>query len=149
MAKDDDAMQWKERVQSLSPPPPRQDHSPARERINIAFDEITEAKKRGVTWQQFADLMNADGLRMANGEPLTADLIRSLYHSERYARGQPKKRKSVARAKAKPAQAMPPAQPVTSPGPTPAPKASDDDDDYEPPKPEFGPITGYRTYKKE
>lgn len=94
----DDAMLWKQQISALSPAGQKQPHSPARARIHSAFDEIAEAKTRGVTWQQITDLLTADGIRTLEGEPLTADLVRALFHTERYARGLRRKRKSKAKA---------------------------------------------------
>ena len=135
MTKDRELMQWKEKVKALSPTPSKQEKSPARERISIAFEEITEAKARGVTWQQFADLMNADGIRTENGSLLTADIIRALYHSERYTKGLRKKRRPK----------KPAAQPQT-PAATPKQPAAavqfDPNDSAPPdkPKPKFSPL---------
>jgi hypothetical protein len=93
MTKDRELMLWKEKVKALSPTASKQEKSPARERISVGFEEVTEAKGRGVTWQQLASLMNTDGVRTEAGEPLTADIVRALYHSERYVRGLRKKRR--------------------------------------------------------
>ena len=37
---------------------PHRENSGARQRIHDSFAEITAAKKRGVTWQAIADLLN-------------------------------------------------------------------------------------------
>jgi hypothetical protein len=145
MTKDRDLMQWKEMVKALTPTASKQEQSPARERISAAFEEITEAKARGVTWQQFADLLNSDGIRTEAGQLLTADVVRALYHSERSSRGLRKKRRPT-----KPT-AQPLAQPKTPVRPTQTPKPEDDTNDDEPPKPDYGfkPSSGYKTYKKD
>ena len=126
----DDAMLWKQQVAALSPVAPKQPHSPARARIHIAFDEIAEAKKRGVTWQQITDLLTADGIRTLEGKPLSADLVRAVFHTERYARGLRRKRKT----KAKAAQSVAQTQAYEPASFDPAEGTGDDR-----PRPKFGP----------
>jgi hypothetical protein len=92
MTRDSDAMTWKEKIASLTPPGRKSEQSPVRARIHANFDEIAAAKERGVTWQQLTDLFTSEGIVGADGEPLTADAVRSLFHSERYARGERRKR---------------------------------------------------------
>jgi hypothetical protein len=88
---DDDAFRAK--LADLEPAPRRQAPSAARIRIRGAFEAITAARGRGVSWQQVAELMTADGVRAADGEPLTAGEVKALYHVEKYARGGTRKRR--------------------------------------------------------
>ncbi len=49
-----------------------------------------------MTWAQVAALLNADGIKAADGSDLTPDETKALYHAERYARpGTRRKRRPV------------------------------------------------------
>jgi hypothetical protein len=90
-ADDDDG--FRARLADLEPAPRRQAPSAARIRIRGAFEAITAARGRGVSWQQVAELMTADGVRAADGAPLTAGEVKALYHVEKYARGGTRRRR--------------------------------------------------------
>ena len=79
--------------------------SAVRVRVQDAFDEITAAKGRDVTWQQIAVLLNEEGLRATDGSPLTAKHVSAAYSSVKAARGEQRKR----RPKKQPVQAKVPA----------------------------------------
>ena len=66
---------------------PHRENSEARQRIHDSFAEITAAKKRGVTWQAIADLLNEGGFRSTSGDPLTASQVSAAYSAERSSRG--------------------------------------------------------------
>jgi hypothetical protein len=140
----DDDMQWKDKVASLAPTGSRE-HSPARARVHAAFDEIAAAKARGVTWQQLTDLLTADGVRGAEGETLTVDAVRSLFHAERYARGERRKRRTRKPPVPPPAQAVPAggAAPGRLPSRPSLHETLGDDPDDDPPAPVFKPSAGY------
>jgi hypothetical protein len=101
---------FRTRLHGLSPARSMQEQSAARLRIRETFDDITTVRARGVTWQQIADLMTADGILATNGEPLTAAKVNALYAIEKAARGGRRRR----RTKARPAQ--PPIRPAEPAG---------------------------------
>lgn len=121
----DDA--FRARLAEMEPAGRRQEPSAARARIQETFDDLTAARKRGVAWQQIAALMTADGIKAADGEPLTPDEVKALYHAERYARGERRKRRPESRAseapKGRPRRAAPTveAEPLAAEPPAPAP----------------------------
>lgn len=67
--------------------------SDIRLRISEKFAEIEAARDRGVSWQQIADLMAADGVRGLDGKAPTQSTVRALFHAERYARGGKRKKR--------------------------------------------------------
>lgn len=79
---------------AAAPAPNRQAPSAARIRVRDAFAAIAAARSRGVSWRQIADLMAADGVRAADGAPLTEGAVKALFHVERYARGGRRKRRT-------------------------------------------------------
>ena len=95
---------------------PRHEQSAARKRIVENFAEITNAKRRGVTWQSIANLMNEDGIRSTNGSLLTASQVSSAYSVEKAARGERKRRKPAGASQAKQER-------LNAPEPTPKPTA--------------------------
>lgn len=116
----DDA--FRARLAEVEPAGRRQEPSAARALIQATFEDLTAARKRGVAWQQVAALMAADGIKAADGEPLTADEVRALYHAERYARGERRKRPTDA-PKPRPRRVAPIVEvaPEVAAGPPPAP----------------------------
>jgi hypothetical protein len=107
------------KLASLVPAGRIRDTSAVRQRIRATFDSISSARDIGVTWQQIADLMVADGVLTADGTSPTANELRALYHLEKYARGGKRKRRpsiSIRRAqKAETAPQVSPAQTAPSP----------------------------------
>ncbi|GAA0574570.1 hypothetical protein GCM10009416_11590 [Craurococcus roseus] len=103
---------FRKRLEELAPAPKGQDPSAARTHIRNNFEHITAARKRGVIWRQIADLMDAEGIKAADGSPLSPAETRALYHAERYTRGARRRRRPV---QPKVAQAEP-----VSPAPEPA-----------------------------
>ena len=101
---------------ALVPVPKAQDPSAARTRIREIFDDITAARKRGIAWSQIATLMHAEGTRAADGEPITPDEVKALYHAERYSRGARRKRRPAQRKGAQ-AEHPSPARPEASEAP--------------------------------
>ena len=89
-------------------PADRADASEARRYVRANFDAMTAARGRGVSWQQITDTMTAAGARAENGDPLTWRQLKSLFHTERYARGGKRKRRS-AKPKARRPEAPAPA----------------------------------------
>lgn len=94
-------------------PADRADASEARRYIRANFDAMTAARGRGVSWGQITDAMTAAGVRAENGDPLTWRQLKSLFHTERYARGGKRKRRA----------AMPKAPRAEQPAPAPEPQA--------------------------
>ena len=94
-------------------PADRADASEARRYIRANFDAMTAARGRGVSWQQITDTMTAAGVRAENGDPLTWRQLKSLFHTERYARGGKRTRRT---AKPKAPRA---GQPAPAPRPEP------------------------------
>ena len=98
-------------------PEERAEASQARRYIRVNFDAVTAARERGVSWQQITGAMAAVGVLGMNNEPLGWRQLKSLFHTERYARGgKRKRRKAQPRAvqtAAPPAAAAPePARPA-------------------------------------
>ncbi|TPG45698.1 hypothetical protein EAH89_26215 [Roseomonas nepalensis] len=134
----DDA--FRARLAEVEPAGRKQEPSAARARIQETFDDLTAARKRGVAWQQIAALMTADGIKAADGEPLTPDEVKALFHAERYARGERRKRRPNAGAaeapKVRPRRVTPDveAEPVAAkplvPAPLPAPENARPADPY-------------------
>ena len=89
--------------------------------VVVHFEAITEARSRGVTWQQIAKALAEGGIRDDEGSEIGWSSLKGLYHVERYARSQRPRRRSrkpnVA-AQAAPARTGAPAAaaPVGSPG---------------------------------
>ena len=84
---------FKAKVAKLAGAGVRPGPSTVRVRVQDAFDEITAAKARYVTWQQVADLLNDEGLRATDGSPLTAKQVSAAYSSVKAARGEDRKRR--------------------------------------------------------
>lgn len=74
------------RLASIEPASRGQDPSPARSRIRDTFDAMAAARKRGVTWAQVTGLLAAEGIKAADGDALTVDEVRALFHAERQLR---------------------------------------------------------------
>ncbi|WP_156963981.1 hypothetical protein [Muricoccus aerilatus] len=108
---------FRARLAEVEPAGKRQEPSAARVRIQATFEDLTAARKRGVAWQQIAALMAIDGIKAADGEPLTSDEVRALYHAERYARGERRKRRPESQAgeaaTPRSRRAVPPAEPIS------------------------------------
>ncbi|KAA5609604.1 hypothetical protein [Rhodovastum atsumiense] len=113
---------FRARLRAMVPAGGRPEPSAARVRISETFDDIAAARARGVTWQQIADLFTADGLAAADGTPLTAGKLNSLYAAEKAARGgRRKKRRPKTPAASPPVPAgADPVAPRPAPGPSPA-----------------------------
>jgi hypothetical protein len=112
------------RLAAMNPVSTRKGPSRARAHIRNEFDAIIEARARGITWRQISGAMIADGLTGADGEVLTADEVRAMFHNERASRGLRKKRRTK-----RPAAPLPQLQA----GPVP-PAAPDDEDEPDPPR---------------
>ena len=106
--------------------------SAMRLRIRETFPDLVAARERGVTWQQITEAMAEVGIRGYDDAPLDWRRVKTLFHAERYARGERRvKRRAPAagarrgragEAKQAPMPASPPQQP---PGPpTPAAEAA-------------------------
>jgi hypothetical protein len=102
---------FRTRLHDLLPARPLPERSAARLRIRETFDDITAARARRVTWQQIADLMNADGLVATDGQPLTAAKVNALYAAEKATRGGRRKRRPKKAAGPPPAEVQSPASP--------------------------------------
>ncbi len=100
--------------------------SAKRRLVAAHFDAITEARSRGVTWQQIARALAEGGIRDDDGGEIGWSSLKGLYHLERYARSKRPRRRSKKPkvvAQAPPLHASPPAaagMPAESP--------SDEDD---------------------
>ena len=73
---------------------------------------ITEARSRGVTWQQIARALAEGGIRDDDGGEIGWSSLKGLYHLERYARSKRPRRRSKKPkvvAQAPPPRASPPA----------------------------------------
>jgi hypothetical protein len=119
--------------------------SEARLYIRGNFDAIATARDRGVAWPQIAGALEQAGVTAADGSPLEWRTVAGLFHAERYSRGGQKQRR-----KPKPAQPLAQAREGTRTTPAPVKPALHeivDDSDDDQPESEFGPISGYRTYK--
>lgn len=79
----------------LQPRPGAAKAEPSEPRLHIRehFDAITAARGRGVSWRQIAAAMAAAGVRGAGAAELGWRQVKSLYHAERYARGEKRKRR--------------------------------------------------------
>lgn len=106
-------------------PADRADASEARRHIRANFDAMTAARDRGVSWQQITDTMTAAGVRAENGDPLDWRQLKSLFHTERYARGGKRKRRAV-KPKALRAEALSPEPPAPAGPEPPSPPAAAD-----------------------
>ena len=82
----------------LQPRPGAAKAEPSEPRLHIRkhFDAMTAARGRGVSWQQITAAMAAAGVRGAGAAELGWRQVKSLYHAERYARGEKRKRRKPA-----------------------------------------------------
>lgn len=95
---------------------------------------MTAARKRGVTWSQITELLTAEGIKATDGEPLTVNEVRALYHAEHKFRlskrkggvGEPKVATSAPTSPTRPEALDPPpvtpTRPEVRPMATPAPQ---------------------------
>ena len=94
----------------------------AKRRLVVAhFAAITEARSRGVTWQQIAKALAEGGIRDDEGSEIGWSSLKGLYHLERYARSKrprqrSKKPKVAAQAVSPRTNSPAAAMPVASPG---------------------------------
>lgn len=102
----------RQRLASIEPASRGQDPSPARSRIRGTFDAMAAARKRGVTWAQITGLLAAEGIKAADGEPLTVDEVRALFHAERQLRLSRQNRRTRPKA--------PPSEPSATSSPPPS-----------------------------
>lgn len=116
------------RLASIEPASRGQDPSPARSRIRDTFDAMAAARKRGVTWAQITGLLAADGIKAADGEPLTVDEVRALFHAERQLRLSRQNRRTRP-------EASPPEPPAASSPPPSRPTGPRSPPSTEPPAP--------------
>ena len=85
------------------------------------FAAITEARSRGVTWQQIAKALADGGIRDDEGREIGWSSLKGLYHLERYARSRRPRRRSkkpkiAAQATSGGTSSPAPAAPVDAPG---------------------------------
>ena len=67
----------------------------AQRRLVVAhFEAIAEARSRRVTWQQIAKALAECGIRDEEGGEIGWPSLKNLYHAERYARGERRKRRA-------------------------------------------------------
>jgi hypothetical protein len=116
-------------------PEDRAEASEARRYIRANFDAMTAARDRGVSWHQITDTMAAAGVGGANAEPLGWRQLKSLYHTERYARGGKRKRRKV-QPKAKAATPVSPTRPEVPEPSTVAPMRPEVGGSLGPPQPQ-------------
>lgn len=95
--------------------------SAGRRHVVAHFDAITEARSRRVTWQQIAKALAESGIRDEDGSEIGWSSLKNLYHAERYARSERRKRRSkkpkvAAQATSFRTGAPAPAAPVDAPG---------------------------------
>lgn len=105
----DDERDLAARLAGLTPASRPRDASAVRKAIRRTFDAITQARGRGVTWQQIAETLAADVVQASDSTVPTEHEVRTLFHAERYARGGKRQRRRKGEAPA-----------VTPPSPRPA-----------------------------
>lgn len=98
---------FRAKLRALPAAPARIERSAARKRIAETFDDITAAKRRGVTWLAIAKLMSEDGIRAVDGSPLSAAHVSAAYSIEKAARGERKRRKKIRSAQPAASQQAP------------------------------------------
>ena len=116
-----------DRLKALAQKRPRGATEPSAGRRHVVahFEAIAEARSRRVTWQQIAEALAEGGVRDDEGGEIGWLSLKNLYHAERYARGERRKRRSK---KPKPAAQATPAR-TGSPAPAAPVDASGDEDD--------------------
>ena len=109
----------------LQPRPGAAKAEPSEPRLHIRkhFDAMTAARGRGVSWQQITAAMAAAGVRGAGAAELGWRQVKSLYHAERYARGEKRKRRKPAPKLAKAEATAPARQTAEASRPAPVPTA--------------------------
>lgn len=123
MDRDEIERRLRERLRRTEPAPwkgkgPGGDLSALRLHIRATFPDLEDARARGVTWQQLADAINAEGVPDAPGETVEWRRLKSLHHAERYSRGGKRRKrpkKAAAGRGAPAAAALPPDPPRASP----------------------------------
>lgn len=110
----------------LQPRPGAAKAEPSKPRLHIRehFDAMTSARGRGVSWQQITAAMAASGVRGAGATGLGWRQVKSLYHAERYARGEKRKRRKPTPKPLKAEANAPAGQAAEAPRPVPAPTVS-------------------------
>lgn len=76
--------------------------SAARLYIREHFETLSAARARGITWPQIADVLAKASVTADDGTPLEWRTVSSLFHSERYARGERRKRRTKKTTGARP-----------------------------------------------
>jgi hypothetical protein len=115
-------------LEGLTPQANRGAAEPSAARLYIRehFETLLAARGRGITWPQIADVLAKAGVAADDGARLEWRTVSGLFHSERYARGERRKRRT------KKPGAQPQTQaPVTTPR---QPIPPDLDDEPEPPR---------------
>jgi hypothetical protein len=92
--------------------------SEARLYIREHFNTLVAARGRGISWPQIADVLAQAGLTAADGSRLEWRTVNSLFHAERYSRGEKRKRRP------KKSTATPATPAASAPTPQPKPKAA-------------------------
>jgi hypothetical protein len=95
--------------------------SAKRRLVAAHFEAITDARSRGVTWQQIATALAEGGIRDDEGAEIGWSSLKGFYHVERYARSKrprrlSKKPKVAAQPVPPPTNSPAAAMPVASPG---------------------------------
>lgn len=110
----------------LQPRPGAAKAEPSEPRLHIRehFDAMASARGRGVSWQQIAAAMAAAGVRGAGAAELGWRQVKSLFHAERYARGEKRKRRKPAPKPPKAGTPAPAERAAKASRPAPAPAAS-------------------------
>lgn len=68
--------------------------SAARLYIREHFETLSAARDRGISWPQIAGVLAQAGVFAADGSALEWRTVSSLFHAERYARGERRKRRT-------------------------------------------------------
>ena len=96
MNKKDEKRVLEEMLSALTPHANRGAAEPSAARLYIRehFEALSAARDRGISWPQIAGVLAQARVFAADGSVLEWRTISSLFHAERYARGERRKRRS-------------------------------------------------------